>query len=106
MFDRLLTAPDPPEQPLDRIAMLASSVAARENPDSALRLVGGTTAYVTSQMAQVRVEGPQFVMMSGESGPIQVTLVNGLSQSVTVGVTVSTPGSAPGSSRTPGRRSG
>jgi hypothetical protein len=99
VFDRLLTAPDPVDQPLQRIAMLASSSAARANPDLAVRLAGGTTAYVRSQMAQVRVEGPQFVMMSGESGPIQVTLVNGLPQSVTVGVTVSTPGSAPGAVR-------
>jgi hypothetical protein len=44
-------------------------------------------------MAQVRIEGPRFVMLSGESGPIQVTLVNGLEQSVKVGVRVSTPGS-------------
>ena len=99
VFDRLLTAPDPADQPLDRIAMLASSSAARTNPDLAVRLVGGSTDYVRAQMAQVRVEGPQFVMMSGESGPIQVTLVNGLQQSVTVGLTVSTPGSAPGAVR-------
>lgn len=99
VFERLLTAPDPEEQPLDRIAMLASSTPARENPELAVGLVGSTTAYVREQMAQIRIEGPQFVMMSGESGPIQVTLVNGLQQSVTVGVTVSTPGSAPGTVR-------
>ena len=99
VFDRLLTAPDPADQPLDRIAMLASSSAARTNPVLAVRLVDGTDAYVRAQMAQVRVEGPQFVMMSGESGPIQVTLVNGMQQSVTVGLTVSTPGSAPGAVR-------
>jgi len=79
--------------------MLASSTPARTNPELAVELVDGTTAYVRAQMAQIRVEGPQFVMMSGQSGPIQVTLVNGLRQSVTVGVRVSTPGSAPGSVR-------
>jgi len=99
VFERLLTAPDPADQPLDRIAMLASSTPARTNPELAVELVDGTTAYVRAQMAQIRVEGPQFVMMSGQSGPIQVTLVNGLQQSVTVGVKVSTPGSAPGSVR-------
>lgn len=99
VYDRLLTAPDPTDRPLDRIAMLASSSTARADPGLAVRLVTGTRSYVRSQMAQVKVEGPQFVMMSGESGPIQVTLVNGLPQSVTVGVTVSTPGSSPGAVR-------
>ena len=32
--------------------------------------------------SQVRIEGPPFVMMSGETGPIQVTLVNDLDQPV------------------------
>ena len=93
VFDSLLTARDPDEQPLEKIAMLASSSAARSNPEQARRLVNGATGYVRSRMAAVRVEGPQFVMMSGESGPIQVTLVNGLQQSVTVGIKVATPGS-------------
>ncbi len=53
-----------------------------------------TTGYVRAQMAQVQIEGPQFVMMSGESGPIQVTLVNGLDEPVTVGLRVTTPGSS------------
>ena len=48
--------------------------------------------YVRAQMARVRIEGPQFVMMSGESGPIQVTLVNDLDQPVTVGLRSVTPG--------------
>jgi hypothetical protein len=37
-------------------------------------------------MQSVRIEGPSFVMMSGEDGPIQVTLVNGLDQRVRVGI--------------------
>jgi hypothetical protein len=52
-----------------------------------------TTTYLENEMARVEVEGPEFVMMSGESGPIQLTLVNGLERSVRVGLTVSTPGS-------------
>lgn len=93
VLNALLTAPDPVDRPLDRVAMLASSGAARADPGQAVRLVDGTIAHVRGQLAQVRVEGPQFVMMSSGSGPIQVTLVNGLPQSVTVGLTVSTPGS-------------
>jgi len=41
----------------------------------------------------VHIVGPPFVMMSGESGPIQVTLVNDLEQTVTAGLSISTPGS-------------
>ena len=58
----------------------------------------------------MRVEGPGFVMMSGESGPIQVTLVNDLDQTVTVGLRVTTPGSdltfadVPPETLGPGRR--
>jgi hypothetical protein len=93
VFARLLTRNDTVDEVLARLAMLASSMPARRDPDLARRLTTDATGYVRSQMAQVRVEGPPFVMMSGESGPIQVTLVNGLQQSVTVGLDISTPGS-------------
>jgi cytochrome oxidase assembly protein ShyY1 len=41
-------------------------------------------------MQAVRIEGPSFVMMSGEDGPIQVTVVNGLDQTVRVGIAAQT----------------
>jgi hypothetical protein len=34
----------------------------------------------------VHIEGPSFVMMSGESGLVQITVVNDLDQPVTVGI--------------------
>jgi len=89
----LLTANDTVDDELSRTAMLASSDDARRNPDLARGRASQTIDYVRSQMAQVRVEGPPFVMMSGESGPIQVTLVNDLEQPVRVGLQVATPGS-------------
>jgi hypothetical protein len=52
--------------------------------------VDSTNDYVRSQMQQVRVEGPSFVMMSGGEGPIQLTLVNGLDEPVRVGITART----------------
>ena len=73
--------------------MLASSANARPRPQVVRSQAMATGAFLRAAMARVRVEGPPFVMMSGESGPIQVTLVNGLDETVTVGLRVATPGS-------------
>jgi hypothetical protein len=86
---------------LSKVAMLGSSVSARADPDLARTQTSGATGFVASQMAKVHVEGPPFVMMSGESGPIQVTLANDLDQPVTVGLSMSTPGSRLRISRIP-----
>jgi Family of unknown function (DUF6049) len=90
---RVLTENDTVDDVLARVALLGSSVTARADPARALRETATTTAYVRAQMAHVHIVGPPFVMMSGESGPIQVTLVNDLQQTVTVGLAMSTPGS-------------
>jgi hypothetical protein len=89
-FGGLLSANDTVEGVLARIGLLASSEAARERPAAALARVDSTNDYVRSQMQQVRVEGPPFVMMSGGEGPIQVTLVNGLDEPVRVGISART----------------
>lgn len=91
-FDRLLSANQSVDDDISRIAMLASSYNTRIHPQLVRDQVADTGAYVRAEMAGVRVEGPAFVMMSGESGPIQVTVVNGLDQTVTVGLKISTPG--------------
>lgn len=81
------------EDALSKLAMLGASLDAREDPGLARTRTSAATGYVRSLMAKVHIDGPPFVMMSGESGPIQVTLVNDLAQSVTVGLAMSTPGS-------------
>jgi hypothetical protein len=107
---RLLTDNDTVDDTLARAGMLSSSMSARADPDTARNQAVTTGEYVRAQTAQVRVEGPGFVMMSGESGPIQVTLVNDLDQTVTVGLKVTTPGSdltfadVPPETLGPGRR--
>jgi uncharacterized protein DUF6049 len=78
---------------VSRVAMLASSTTARTDAVARRALAENALAHVRAQLGRVRVEGPPFVMMSGESGPIQVTLVNDLPQSVTVGLRTSTRGS-------------
>jgi len=89
-FDRLLPDNETVRGVLARIGMLSSSQTARQDPERTLGQVNSTTAYLRSQMQSIRVEGPSFVMMSGEDGPIQVTLVNGLDQRVRVGVAAQT----------------
>lgn len=94
VFARLLTNNDTVDDQLSRVAVLGTSIAARKDPEAARRRTTSTTAYVRSEAGQVHVVGPPFVMMSGESGPIQVTLVNDLQETVTAGIEVTTPGSA------------
>ncbi len=89
-YGRLLTANDTVEHQLARVAILASSENTRDDADQALARVESTTGYVRAQMQSVRIEGPDFVMMSSEDGPIQVTLVNGLDQPVRVGISART----------------
>lgn len=90
---RVLRDNDTVDDAIARVAMLGSSVSSRSDTAGARSRTASTTGYVRSQMAAVRIEGPPFVMMSGDSGPIQVTLVNDLPQTVTVGLGMSTPGS-------------
>jgi hypothetical protein len=89
-FGRMLPDNDTVEGTLARIAMLASSQNVRDDADQALSQVNSTNDYVRGQMQAVRIEGPSFVMMSSETGPIQVTLVNGLDQTVKVGIAAET----------------
>jgi len=72
------------------VLTLASSQNARRDPVRPRVQAIRTANYVRSRMGKVRLEGPPFVMMSGESGPILVTLVNGLDEPVTVGVRTQT----------------
>ena len=81
------------DEAVSRVAMLASSATARRDAVARRVLAEDALGHLRAQLSRVRVEGPPFVMMSGESGPIQVTLVNGLEQSVTVGLRAATPGS-------------
>jgi hypothetical protein len=92
-FATVLTGRDDVEDTVARQALLGSSLVARGHPDRARARTTDGVAYLRAQMSGVHVVGPPFVMMSGESGPIQVTLVNDLDQSVTVGLRTSTPDS-------------
>ncbi len=89
-FARLLTRNDTVDQQLAAVAMLASGDAAKAAPTAALDRARRTTRHVRTMMKQVRIEGPPFVTMSSEQGPIQITLINGLDEEVTVEVHATT----------------
>jgi hypothetical protein len=89
-FGRMLPDNDTVEGMLARTAMLASSQNVRDDADRALMQVNSTNDFVRGQMQAVRIEGPSFVMMSSGTGPIQVTLINGLDQPVRVGIAAQT----------------
>jgi hypothetical protein len=84
VFAELLTANDSVADALGRTAMLGSSYPARARPGRALAATRAVTFRVRRDMAQVEVEGPGFVMMSSDTGPISVTVVNDLEDPVTV----------------------
>jgi hypothetical protein len=101
VFAKVLRTDDSAADVLSKVALLGSSVNARDDPDLARTQTSGATGFVFSQMRKIHIDGPPFVMMSGQSGPIQVTLVNDLDQTVTVGLATSTPGSQLRISRIP-----
>ncbi|HEX4977050.1 MAG TPA: DUF6049 family protein [Nocardioides sp.] len=84
VFADLLTRNDSVADELGRSAMLGSSYHARSRPGAARQRVRATTARVRRTMQLVDVDGPPFVMMSSETGPIAVTVVNNLEEPVTV----------------------
>jgi hypothetical protein len=85
-FATLLTRNDQVDTDLAKTGLLASSTVARRHPDAALRRARATSHRVRTLLARVQVEGPPFVTMSSEEGPIQITVVNNLDEEVTVGV--------------------
>lgn len=85
-YAELLSSNESVDDTLARVALLASSENARAHPGRARAQAVRTTGYVRSQLRHVHIEGPRFVMMSGESGLVQISVVNDLDQPVTVGV--------------------
>jgi Family of unknown function (DUF6049) len=86
VFSGLLARNDTVDDDLAKAAMLASSTNVRLHPLPAATRARETTHQVRTEMRKVRIDGPSFVTMSSESGTIQVTIVNGLDESVNVGI--------------------
>ncbi len=84
VYADLLTLNDSVRDQLAKAAMLASSYPARATPTAALNRARSTTLRIRRTMQGVDIDGPGFVMMSSETGPISVTVVNNLDDPVTV----------------------
>ena len=67
-------------------ALQASALSARSTPRLAATQVLELDATTRVQMERVQVTGTDFVTLSGGSGSLTVTLVNGLEQPITVGL--------------------
>lgn len=92
VFAELLTRNDAVAVELAKTAMLASSYSARSRPDAAAARAREATLLVRRTMERVEVEGPPFVMMSGGTGPLAVTVVNNLDEPVTIELEAQTGG--------------
>jgi hypothetical protein len=90
VFAELLTRNETVDQVLAKAAMLASSYQARDRPQEAAERVRNTNERVRKELTKVSIDGPSFVTMSSETGPIIVTVVNGLEEPVTVGISADT----------------
>lgn len=86
-LEDLLAANDSPTgQQLERQSLLTSSYWSRPFPGVATRRAREAAGRVEDWLSRVSIRGPDFVTMSSERGTIQVTLVNGLDQPITVGL--------------------
>jgi hypothetical protein len=86
VLGNLLANPNDVTDRLTGAALQASAYSARATMELAAEQVLALDATVRGQMGEVQVTGTDFVTLSGESGSLTVTLVNGLEQPVTVGL--------------------
>jgi hypothetical protein len=93
VVEELVTDDSDVDESVVRLALLTSSYWSRLRPGLAAERAVSARDRVTSWLDAVTVRGPAFVTMSSESGTFQVTVVNGLDQTVTVGLRATVPGS-------------
>jgi len=74
-----------------KTALLAVSAQDSRRQQAALSQARNTDSALRRLMGRVTLEGPPFVMMSSDQGPIQVTIINGLDVPVRVSVRARTP---------------
>jgi hypothetical protein len=85
-FARVLSLNGTVDDQLAAVGLLASGIPARDERRAALARARATDQHVRALMSQIQVEGPPFVTMSSDQGPIQITVANGLDAEVTVEV--------------------
>jgi hypothetical protein len=91
IYAELLTDNDSIGDQLAKTGMLASSYQVRTRPGAALTRARETAQRVRRILGGVQVDGPSFVSMTNEIGPIGVTVENQLEDTVTVQLEAQTP---------------
>lgn len=86
VYAGLLSDNDSVADELAKQGMLGSSYFVRNSPVAALRRTRNAAATVRQAWQQVVVDGPPFVRMTSQTGPISITVENGLDVPVTVGL--------------------
>lgn len=84
VYAELLTDNDNIADQLGKAGLLASSYQVRTRTAAALARARDTAQRVRRNLASVEVDGPAFVSMTNEIGPIGVTVENKLDDTVTV----------------------
>jgi hypothetical protein len=84
VYAELLTDNDNIADQLAKAGLLATSYQVRGRTDAALTRARATAQRVRRNLAGVEVDGPAFVSMTNEIGPIGVTVENRLEDTVTV----------------------
>ena len=90
VLDDLLANVNDVTERLTGAALQAAAYSARISPRLAAAQVREIDATVRAQMERVEVSGTDFVTLSGGSGSLTVSLVNGLEQPITVGIAART----------------
>lgn len=85
-LDALLPENDTLADQVQAYALLGLSTQQRREPVTVSMRTRAITRALTDLMAKVTVSGPTFVTLTGEDGPFQVTVSNGLDQTVEVAV--------------------
>ncbi|MFN8106388.1 MAG: DUF6049 family protein [Nocardioidaceae bacterium] len=90
LLSELLSAPNNAERIFTAAALTAVSYDARTHPRVSRRSAGKADDWVGAQLNEITVTGSDFVTLSGGSGPVSVSIVNGLDHPVVVGLKAKT----------------
>lgn len=92
LTERLLTLATTIERQVHDEALASLSVQHRRSPRAALGAVDRAIEKMRDDLDLVEVEGPRAVTLTSDSGPLGLTLVNGLDQPVSVDLVVTSDG--------------
>ena len=87
-FESVLTQPAGLDVQVRDVSWTDLSLATRRRPALALERIDATQEHLDDQLSSITISGPALATMSGDSGNIGATVINGLDVPVTVNVEV------------------